>query len=51
MTNAMIGRIAADRSVMGAAGSGPLSRITIRASFAGTAASAAVDVGSFVHGW
>jgi hypothetical protein len=51
MTNPMIGQIAADHSVIGAARSGPLSRITIWASFAGMAASAAVVVGSFVHGW
>ena len=47
----IIGRIAADRSVMGASRSGPLSRITIGVSFLGMAGSAAIVVGSFVHGW
>jgi Mn2+/Fe2+ NRAMP family transporter len=45
----IIGRIAADGSLMGASRSGPLSRITLGVTFLGMAASAAVVIGSFVR--
>ena len=47
----IVGSIAADRRVMGDDRSGPLSRITLRVSFLGMAASAAVVVGTLLRGW